>query len=626
MSSYDDYAELVAKAQFGEKDARDRLAEVVEVRLHEYVHRLTLERDSTQEIVQESILEMFRVFEKLKKAELFWPWLYGIAFNKVRKHYGRRWRHKTVSLSNPGVEVAEADGKDGLADMVSRELKFIVVKSMKELQPRHRAVLTMRCYDQMSYSEIAKVMGSSEFGVRALFYRAKKALAKKLSGYGLGRSSLLIALALFGKMTATSKAAAAHVSVTAATIKVGAVASMVAMATGKTAVVSVAAAGMIAAGSMAVGPSADKTDVVGQQVESQLRLGLSEETTAASAAGQECWYFFPEGPGRGVMTRLMEFEASGKYLYCQHLQNQHANYRYGENTVTINNFRMYNRDFSVRRLPTDGAELSAFISRVEGRPGDMEYVGGARKGLLVICKREAGRDRRIWRVDRHLNVLDEEYFQFDWPQSAKIVDNRDAMHKRGWTYFRISGQINGEQVRGAGRMPFVYEASKAHYPWLRIKVGKLTIVDTGAQAGVLDEAGRVIAGYEGGSFFDGLARPWMGLHTIDTVRRDAAGKGVWFETKISAGRDKAEVVLTCENLKLVYGIDLERDVVEEITFLTDSNGDLDAQGTVRFTCLEEVSSTSHEFATPRLRSTARVKRDRLGIFWLARLAEGKLGQ
>jgi len=120
----DDYAGLVEQARRGDKDALDRLAEAGRVCLEEYVLRLTLSEDLTQDIVQESILEMYRVFDKLKKAERFRPWLYGIAFNKLRSHYGERWRHRTVSLSGMEAELAGRDGKDGLADMVTRELSW----------------------------------------------------------------------------------------------------------------------------------------------------------------------------------------------------------------------------------------------------------------------------------------------------------------------------------------------------------------------------------------------------------------------------------------------------------------------------------------------------------------------
>jgi RNA polymerase sigma factor (sigma-70 family) len=182
------------------------------------VLRLTLQEDLTQDIVQESILERFRVFDKLKRADRFWSWLRGIAFNKIRGHYGRQWRHKTTSLSDVDCDIPARDGQNALAGMINRELKQVVIRSMQELAPRHRAVLTMRCYEQMPYSKIAESMGCTKFGAQSLFYRAKKSLAKKLSRHGLGKQYLLAALVLFGKMTAATEATAANVSVTAATV------------------------------------------------------------------------------------------------------------------------------------------------------------------------------------------------------------------------------------------------------------------------------------------------------------------------------------------------------------------------------------------------------------------------
>ena len=113
----------------------------------------------------------------------------------------------------------------------------------------------------------------------------------------------------------------------------------------------------------------------------------------------------------------------------------------------------------------------------------------------------------------------------------------------------------------------------------------------------------------------------MGLHTVDSVRRDAASKRVWFETKYGAGKGKAEVVLSCDNVKLVYEIDLERDVVERITFLGKNNGGQDATGEVRFSYLQEISATSGGFTAPRPMSSARGRWDRLGTFWVAKLAD-----
>jgi len=615
MINHEEHAQLVKQAQLGDKESLNRLAEAARVHLREYVLRLTLHEDLTQDIVQESILEMFNVFDKLKKAEKFWAWLDGIAFNKVRSHYGRQWRHKTISLTDIGGEITAKDGKDALADMINQELKQIVLKSMRELAPRHRAVLIMRCYRQMHYSEIARLVGCTEFGAQSLFYRAKKALAKKLSRHGLGKGYLLTALVLFGRLTATTEATAASVSVTAATLRVGTAASLAAMVTSKTAIISLATVGVIAGGTAAITHQTTKIDN-GKKTSGIQTLVNAPNQAQAGIDTEQCWYFFPEGAGRPVMMRLLKFSDSGEYSNCQYLQNQRANYYYGNNTIYINNCRMYNPELSVTRLPTDGEDLSRFISRVEGKQADMEFVSSKRKGLLVISKRSDDHGDRIWRIDRHFNVLEEEYFQFDWPESARIVDNRDAMHKRGWTYFRITGHINGHVVSGSGRMPFVYAAGRQFFPWLELRLGDGTkIVDTPSGACVFDRSSKLLASYEAGSFFKGLGRPWMGLHTVDIVRRDAADKQIWFETKKISGGDKAEVVLTAEPIKLSFVVDMENDVVEKITFSAD-NGD---ESELRFSYLQDIDDIGDEFAAPRIASYRSSRQESPGVLWLEKL-------
>jgi RNA polymerase sigma-70 factor (ECF subfamily) len=623
MSSCEDYAELVRKAQLGDRECLTRLAEAAKVRLHEYVFRLTLQETVTQDIVQETILEMLRVFKKLRRADRLWPWLYGIALNKVRDHYGRGWRRRAVSLGDKAGELRGKDDGDVVCEVVSRELKEIVVQSMRELEPRHRAILTMRCYDQMRYAQIAKLMGCSELCVRALFYRAKRALAGRLAGHGLGKGSLLLALAVFGKLTAGSEAAAANVSVTAATMKVGLTGTLAGMATCKSGAVVVGAAGVIVAGSVAV--TSDSLDLGWgpreQAVESELDRGRWAEL---GEGVEECWHFFPEGAGGAVMTRLIEYDASARQPYCRYLQNRTTNYRFDneKNVIYMTNARMRERDLSVKRLPTDGSALSEFISEVEGRPANMEFFPSTRKGLLVISKRSRSEASRIWRIDRHVNVLEEEYFQFNWPESTRIVDNRDAMHKRGWTYFRISGELRGERVSGVGRIPFSYAASETHHPWLRLRVGdSLEIVDSGTTARVYDGGGDVVSRYEGGAFFGGLARPWMGLHTIDTVRRDAAEQQIYFETRRGPSEAKVKIILGCGETRLVYTINLRRDIVEKIMFSGRASG-----GELRFSYHQSVAQTGDEFVPPRTRGSSPRQRDRLGMLWLVKLAEGGLNE
>ncbi len=596
MNTGIDYIELVKKAQLGDRQCLNRLAEAAREHLKEYVQRLTLEQDVTDDIVQESVLEMFKVFGKLKKTDRFWLWLDGIAFNKMRSYYGRRWRHRTVSLSDLGYEIAETDSPDGLADMVTAELKQIVLKSMRRLQPRHRAVLTMRCYRGMKYSEIAEIMKCSEFGVQALFYRAKKALTKELSHFGLGKGSLLTALIVFGKLTAPSEAAAASVSLTAAACKVSGPASLFAMASGKTAMVSLTAAGAITIGGMMATSVMDgKTGLLENKPVKSLQIKGRMDSEKGDV--EERWYYYPKSVDGPVMLRWVRWDSQRKKSFGRSWQDDRANYCFvkADNTIYINNYRMFNSRLDVQTLPTDSASFIDFVSIVEGQNNEMKYVPADGQGLLVITKRGGRENSDQLRIAQHYNMLEEEYFQYKWPPEARVFDLRDTMHKRGWTWFEITGHIDDKQIRGRGRMPFVYGTSPTYWPWIVLEVGDSVIND---------------------ACFAGLGRPWTGLHTIDTIRRDAARRWLWFETEYTPDETKMQVRVICKEVELLYKIDMEKDVIEKITFLVKDR----PRGEITFTYLQEIDDIGGEFTEP----TGKLHGDEPGMLWLMRLIESEM--
>jgi hypothetical protein len=242
-----------------------------------------------------------------------------------------------------------------------------------------------------------------------------------------------------------------------------------------------------------------------------------------------------------------------------------------------------------------------------------EHVSAKYTGLLVGTSREEGEETTRSVPVRNPNALQEDYFQADWPTTAKVSDNRDEIHQRGWTYFRIRGQINGQKVFGAGRIPFVYATSREHSPWLKLQVGSLTITDTYNQANISQASSEQPSAYRGGSFFKGLARQWMGLHTIDTVRRDAAEKGIWFETRYLDDRF-AQVEMDCQGVKVAYKIDLQADVIDEITFTTDQG----EAGNLKFS-YPSIERAGREFSRPDTPGRRTSPKANPGLLWLVQL-------
>ena len=604
--------ELIERARRGDRQSLNELATLARERLRTYVYRMTQEDDLAQDIVQETLFEMCKALGKLKSNDRFWPWLHGIATNKLKRFYRTERTQRNLAANSAKRKGSMSDRQDGLENLVSEELKGIVSAAIKRLRVRHKAVLIMRCYDGMTHSEIAESLGCSEFSTRMLFLRAKRALQRELSRNGFAKGSLLTALVVFGKMTAPTKAAAAKVSVTAAATKVGLLAEVAVLATTRTAAVSLAAAGALTAGTI-VAPSilpSDNVPPLGTSTSMVAQFGIN------SNAEEQHLYFFPQGPTGAVMLRA-ESAAAGGESKRQVLQEATANYDYQDNTVNINNHRMWATDLSVATLPTDDPRMIEFLGKVVPGTRSVQHVSARYTGLLVGTSRKKGEETGQSSAVRNLNALQEDYFQPDWPTTAKVSDNRDEMHQRGWTYFRIRGQINGQNVLGAGRIPFVHATSRQYSPWLRLQVGSLTITDTYNQASISEVSSEQPRLYRGGSFFKGLARQWMGLHTIDTVRRDAAEKGIWFETMYLPDDRFAQVEMDCEAVKVAYKIDLQADVIDEITFTTDQG----EAGILKFSYLQSIDGAGREFSRPDMPRRRTSPKANPGLLWLVQLVE-----
>jgi RNA polymerase sigma-70 factor (ECF subfamily) len=224
-------AQLISQAQHGDRQSMNKLAQLAEGRLFAYIYRLTLNYDLAQELSQETLLKMVESLKNLKHIEQFWPWLFRSAMGEVQ-HYFRELKQKhTVQISDFSKdrlnEYTSEDFNDGLGYLMRRELSETVFQAMTRLKMIYRNVLILRCFEQLSFAEIADLMDCKELRARVLFFRARHLLNKQLSHRGFGKEMLLVSLGLFGILTAPAKAAPAAGAVTASLLDVGFAATLI---------------------------------------------------------------------------------------------------------------------------------------------------------------------------------------------------------------------------------------------------------------------------------------------------------------------------------------------------------------------------------------------------------------
>jgi len=232
--------QTIQQAQAGNPHSLSIVAEQVRQKVYTYIYRLTLDYHLTQDLTQETSLEMIKNLPQLKVPHVngFWGWIFRTALGKVQHHFrpqgARRLARKTTS-DDSVLESRPSDDNNPLNALVSEEIRKAVLGAMQAIKIKYRNILVLRCFENLSYGQIAGIMGGSELKARLLFLRAKHSLKSQLEQHGFKRDHLLAALTMFAGLTVrTGKKAAAGEVVLASSLETGLGIGLVSLLTAKT--------------------------------------------------------------------------------------------------------------------------------------------------------------------------------------------------------------------------------------------------------------------------------------------------------------------------------------------------------------------------------------------------------
>jgi RNA polymerase sigma-70 factor (ECF subfamily) len=218
--------DLIRKAQNGDQPSWAALAELIGPKVYAYVYRMTLDIHIAEDLSQETMVDLIRNLQQLKfkDTSFLWAWVYKTALNQVRDYWNRqRIIHNGNTQMRQNLHSRTGKGRAMPApnNMMQQELLAAVTRAINTLKIQYRNIITLRCFQELSYSEIARIIGNTELGARLLFCRAKRSLVRQLAREGYNKSRLLTALTLFAAATLSPIEKASAATVSAAAVHTG---------------------------------------------------------------------------------------------------------------------------------------------------------------------------------------------------------------------------------------------------------------------------------------------------------------------------------------------------------------------------------------------------------------------
>lgn len=139
-------------------------------------------KEDAQDLSQEAFIRAFRHIKDVKEGRRFFPWFYQILRNLCISHLRKRKHRVTASLDHENCPEMEAQGDCFSPDAVvgKAEVKGQVWDAISRLDAKHREVIVLRHFRNMSYDEIAEVMHCNKGTVTSRLYYARKRLKDML--------------------------------------------------------------------------------------------------------------------------------------------------------------------------------------------------------------------------------------------------------------------------------------------------------------------------------------------------------------------------------------------------------------------------------------------------------------
>jgi len=179
-------AELMLRVRDGDGVSFSILLEKHRSPVIHFLFRMVQNQAIAEELAQEVFLRVYRSRSTYEPTAKFTTWLFRIAthlaLNSLRDGKNERAQERLDEHTDgmPGRQLP--DGKPSVEQaMVYRAKVEEVRRAIAALPEKQRAAVLMHKYQEMEYSQIAKVLNCSESAVKSLLFRAYESLRARLA-------------------------------------------------------------------------------------------------------------------------------------------------------------------------------------------------------------------------------------------------------------------------------------------------------------------------------------------------------------------------------------------------------------------------------------------------------------
>ena len=144
------------------------------------IRSIVLTHEDTDDVLQNTFLKAWKSLPTFQGKAKLSTWLYRIAINESLD-FLRRQKAATLSSADADLSVANRLLADDYFD--GDKSQAVLQEAIATLPDVQRTVFTLRYYDEMKYSEMSEILGTSEGSLKASYHIAVQKITDYVKRY-----------------------------------------------------------------------------------------------------------------------------------------------------------------------------------------------------------------------------------------------------------------------------------------------------------------------------------------------------------------------------------------------------------------------------------------------------------
>jgi RNA polymerase sigma-70 factor (ECF subfamily) len=188
----DDDFELIRAINAGQSGLFPELLRRYERKLYNFGMRMCRDVEDTEDMVQDTFINVFNYLKDFRYETKFKNWLYRIAtgtcLKQKRKSKDAPERELSLEAFIPDEKTRLAEQVPGwaslpLEQLLNEELSYVIKDGIAGLPEKYRLVLVLRDMEGFSTAETAQILGLTPENIKVRLHRARLFLREKLKAY-----------------------------------------------------------------------------------------------------------------------------------------------------------------------------------------------------------------------------------------------------------------------------------------------------------------------------------------------------------------------------------------------------------------------------------------------------------